>query len=64
MALGYEVGTIMKRTSECYSDDELTIKIDDIEGMGCKFVQVNLSGPATLCMQPSSRQQNERTTKA
>ncbi|KAK9815690.1 hypothetical protein WJX72_008170 [[Myrmecia] bisecta] len=40
MALGYEIGTIMKRTSTVYSDERLTIKIDDIEGMNCKFVQI------------------------
>ena len=40
MALGYEIGTVMKRTSEVYSDDKLTVKIDDIEGMNRKFVQV------------------------
>lgn len=40
MALGYEIGTIMKRTSVVYSDDRLTIKFDDIEGMGSTFLQV------------------------
>ena len=40
MALGYEIGTIMKRTSIVYSDDCLTIKLDDIEGMGRQFIQV------------------------
>mmetsp|Transcript_11150 Transcript_11150/g.33431 ORF Transcript_11150/g.33431 Transcript_11150/m.33431 type:complete len:669 (+) Transcript_11150:244-2250(+) len=40
MALGYEIGTIMKRTSTVYRDDNLTIKLDDIEGMGRQFVQV------------------------
>ena len=40
MALGYEIGTIMKRNSIIHSDDSLTIKLDTIEGMGCGFVQV------------------------
>lgn len=33
-------GTIMKRTSTVYRDDHLTIKLDDIEGMDRRFVQV------------------------
>lgn len=40
MALGYEIGTIMKRNSIIHSDDRLTIKLDTIEGMGHGFVQV------------------------
>lgn len=40
MALGYEIGTIMKRTSTSYSDDKISIKLDDIEGMDHTFVQV------------------------
>lgn len=39
MALGYEIGTIMKRTSTVYSDACLTVKLDDIEGMGRQFIQ-------------------------
>ena len=42
MALGYEIGTIMKRNSIIHSDDRLTIKLDTIEGMGNGFVQVCL----------------------
>lgn len=42
MALGYEIGTIMKRNSIIHSDDRLTIKLDTIEGMGHGFVQVCL----------------------
>lgn len=42
MALGYEIGTIMKRTSTSYSDDKICIKLDDIEGMDQTFVQVVL----------------------
>ena len=41
MALGYEIGTIMKRNSIIHSDDRLTIKLDTIEGMGHGFVQVS-----------------------
>jgi len=40
MALGYEIGTIMKRTSATLTDGALTVKLDDIEGMGRTFVQV------------------------
>lgn len=45
MALGYEIGTIMKRTSTTLTvtgghASPLTIKTDDIEGMGRTFVQV------------------------
>jgi len=40
MALGYEIGTIMKRTSIVYADSKLTIKLDTIDGMGGQFVQV------------------------
>ena len=43
MALGYEIGTIMKRTSTSYSDDKICIKLDDIEGMDQTFVQVVLN---------------------
>jgi len=42
MALGYEIGTIMKRNSIIHSDDRLTIKLDTIEGMGTGFVQVHI----------------------
>ncbi|KAK9868977.1 hypothetical protein WJX84_000932 [Apatococcus fuscideae] len=40
MALGYEIGTIMKRSSTLHSDDSLTIKTDDIEGMDQAFTQI------------------------
>ena len=43
MALGYEIGTIMKRTSIIHTDDRLTIKLDTIEGMGRSFVQVPIA---------------------
>ena len=49
MALGYEIGTIMKRTSTAYSDDRVTIKLDDIEGMQRQFVQVPVVFIATPC---------------
>ncbi len=45
MALGYEIGTIMKRTSTSYSDDKVTIKLDQIEGMDRTFVQVMTTPP-------------------
>lgn len=42
MALGYEIGTIMQRTSDAYSspDGKLTVKIDRIVGMERSFVQI------------------------
>ena len=40
MALGYEIGTIMRRTSRAFSNGHLAVKFDDIEGMGRTFVQV------------------------
>lgn len=39
MALGYEIGTLMKRKSVAYSDDDISIKFDTIEKLGV-FVQV------------------------
>lgn len=41
MALGYEIGTIMRRKSILFksADEELTVKLDDIENLG-EFVQV------------------------
>lgn len=41
MALGYEIGTIMRRRSIIFksADDELTVKLDEIENLG-EFVQV------------------------
>ena len=50
MALGYEIGTIMKRNSIIHSDDSLTIKLDTIEGMGAGFVQVHLFLFVFLCL--------------
>ena len=47
MALGYEIGTIMKRTSVVYSDSRLTVKLDSIEGLGHQFVQVGPPLPLT-----------------
>ena len=40
MALGYEIGTMLRRSSSVYSDEQLTIKLDDIEGMDKQFVQI------------------------
>lgn len=40
MALGYEIGTIMRRTSRSFADDELVVKLDDVHGMERTFVQV------------------------
>lgn len=41
MALGYEIGTIMKRTSVIHTNDKLTVKLDAIEGLGKGFIQVS-----------------------
>ena len=49
MALGYEIGTIMKRESQVFSDERLTVKIDQIEGMGTAFVQVRHTSPPHFC---------------
>lgn len=39
MALGYEIGTLVKRKSIAYYDDDITIKFDNIDKLGV-FVQV------------------------
>lgn len=49
MALGYTIGTIMRRTSVVYSDEKITVKVDDVEGMACKFVQVSCQEHLSLC---------------
>ena len=40
MALGYEIGTIMKRTSTLVHDGAVSVKLDNIEGMTHQFIQV------------------------
>ncbi|EIE18178.1 hypothetical protein COCSUDRAFT_49381 [Coccomyxa subellipsoidea C-169] len=40
MALGYEIGTMLKRSSEVYADETVTVKLDDIEGMDRQYVQI------------------------
>ena len=40
MALGYEVGAIMKRRSRSYRDEMLEVKIDWIEGLDKSFTQI------------------------
>ncbi|EEH55068.1 uncharacterized protein MICPUCDRAFT_1495, partial [Micromonas pusilla CCMP1545] len=40
MALGYEVGAIMKRLSKSWSDELLTIKVDWIEGLDRSYTQI------------------------
>ena len=42
MALGYEIGTIMKRTSTLMSDGAVSVKLDNIEGMTHQFIQVGI----------------------
>ena len=40
MALGYEVGAIMKRRSREWSDEILSVKVDWIEGLDRSFTQI------------------------
>lgn len=40
MALGYEIGSIMKRTSTLFYNGGVSVKLDKIEGMPQRFVQV------------------------
>lgn len=42
MALGYEIGTIMQRTSKTYykTEDKITVKVDHIVGVDRQFVQI------------------------
>lgn len=50
MALGYEIGTVMRRTSTLMTSQsgDLTVKFDDVEHLG-KFVQVGL-GDVCVCV--------------
>lgn len=41
MALGYTIATILKRVSKVYSDDELSVKVDKLEMLQQKFIQVD-----------------------
>lgn len=45
MALGYEIGAIMRRTTAVLKTEggDLMVKVDDIEGLG-RFVQVGVGG--------------------
>ena len=54
MALGYEIGTIMKRTSTLVCDGAVSVKLDDIEGMTHQFIQV--------CSMPSGISGSARTS--
>ncbi|XAR63854.1 Uridine kinase [Bertholletia excelsa] len=40
MALGYTIATILKRSSHIFSDDKVTVKIDWLEQVNRKYVQV------------------------
>eukprot|EP00250_Pteridium_aquilinum_P004084 c14321_g1_i1 orf=446-2437(-) len=40
MALGYTIATILKRVSKVFSDDEISVKIDKLELLQQKFIQV------------------------
>lgn len=49
MALGYEIGSIMKRTSEMFFNDKISVKLDAIEGMEQRFVQAGDHSSIQLC---------------
>mmetsp|Transcript_11753 Transcript_11753/g.27900 ORF Transcript_11753/g.27900 Transcript_11753/m.27900 type:complete len:500 (-) Transcript_11753:1014-2513(-) len=40
MALGYEIGTIMQRKTVSWDCPRFTIKVDDIEGMPSRYIQI------------------------
>lgn len=42
MALGYEIGSILKRTSTLFTQGSMSVKLDVIEGMEQSYVQVLL----------------------
>jgi uridine kinase len=41
MALGYTIATILKRCSHVFSDDKVYVKIDWLEQLNRKYVQVS-----------------------
>ncbi|BBN20313.1 uridine kinase [Marchantia polymorpha subsp. ruderalis] len=40
MALGYEMATILKRTSHVFADDKVVVKIDKLEQLQRRYIQV------------------------
>lgn len=40
MALGYSIATILKRSSHVFSDERVTIKIDWLEQLNRRYIQV------------------------
>lgn len=42
MALGYTITTILKRSSHVFSDDRVTVKIDWLEQLNSRYIQVTL----------------------
>ncbi|KAL3678501.1 hypothetical protein R1sor_021457 [Riccia sorocarpa] len=40
MALGYEMATILKRTSQVFTDDKVVVKIDKLEQLQRKYIQI------------------------
>lgn len=42
MALGYTIATILKRSSHIFSDDRVCVKIDWLEQLNRKYIQVHL----------------------
>lgn len=43
MALGYEMATILKRTSQVFADDKVVVKIDKLEQLQRKYIQVGVA---------------------
>lgn len=41
MALGYTIAAILKRSSHVFSDDRVSVKIDWLEQLNRKYVQVS-----------------------
>ena len=64
MALGYEIGTIMKRTSTLMSDGAVSVKLDNIEGMTHQFIQVGAAMLCTACHTSYFHSQLARTLAA
>lgn len=42
MALGYSMAAILKRTSQIFTDEKICIKIDKLEQLQRKYMQVSL----------------------
>lgn len=40
MALGYTIASILKRSSHVFSDDRVSVKVDWLEQLNRKYIQV------------------------